>query len=132
MANSCAPEKFGADPASVQWRVVRGDTATLRVEFYDDDEVTYYDTEGWIYRATAYDQSGNVLDALDCEPADGYVDITAHPSVTKNWGTRYAANVAELPFDLQVTIPNEIEDTIWTPVIGTIYVLGDVTPGGTL
>lgn len=132
MANSCAPEKFGADPANVQWRVVRGDTATLRVEFYDDDEVTYYNTEGWIYRATAYDQSGDILDALDCEPADGYVDITAYPSVTKNWGLKYAATVAELPFDLQVTIPNEIEDTVWTPVIGTIYVLGDVTPGGSL
>ena len=132
MANLCAPEKFGADPANVQWRVIRGDTATLRVEFKEDDEVTYYDTEGWIYRATAYDQSGDLLDALDCVSEPGYVDITAYPSVTKNWGLKYAATVAELPFDLQVIIPNEIEDTVWTPVIGTIYVLGDVTPGGTL
>ena len=128
----CGPEIFGADPVNVQWRVVRGDTATLRVEFYQDDETTYYNTEGWIFRATAYDQSGDVLDALECEPGDGFVDIKAYPSVTKNWGLKYASNVAELPFDLQVMIEDVIEDTVWTPVIGTIFVLGDITPGGTL
>jgi hypothetical protein len=132
MANLCAPEKFGADPANIQWRVVRGDTAKLRIEFFEDDESTYYDTEGWTYKATAYDQSGDVLDALDCVSESGYVDIIAYPSVTKNWGLKYAANVAELPFDLQVTIPDDTEDTVWTPVIGTIYVLGDITPGGSL
>jgi hypothetical protein len=72
------------------------------------------------------------LDALDCEPSDGFVDITAHPSVTKNWGSGYKVTVAELPFDVQVIIPEEIEDVVWTPVVGTIYVIGDVTPGGTL
>jgi hypothetical protein len=36
--------------------------------------------------------------------------------------------VAELPFDLQITT-NEI---VWTPVVGTIRVLSDVTPGGSL
>jgi hypothetical protein len=29
-------------------------------------------------------------------------------------------------------IPEEIEDIVWIPVVGTIYVIGDVTPGGTL
>lgn len=130
--SSCAPEKFGADPVNIQWRVVRGDTASLRVEFYEDNEVDYYDTTDWIFRCTAYDQSGNVLDALDCEPSDGFVDITAYSSVTKNWGSGYSATVAELPFDLQVIIPENIEDIVWTPVVGTIYVIGDVTPGGTL
>jgi hypothetical protein len=132
MANLCAPEIFGADPVTIQWRVIRGDTGTLRVEFYQDNEVDYYNTEGWIYRCTAYDQSGNVLDALDCEPGEGFVDITAYASVTKNWGNGYKATVAELPFDVQVIIPEEIEDIVWTPVVGTIYVIGDVTPGGTL
>lgn len=127
-----APEKFGADPVNIQWRVVRGDTASLRVEFYEDNEIDYYDTTDWIFRCTAYDQSGNVLDALDCEPSDGFVDITAYSSVTKNWGSGYNATVAELPFDLQVIIPENIEDIVWTPVVGTIYVIGDVTPGGTL
>jgi hypothetical protein len=130
--STCSPEIFGADPVSIQWRVVRGDTGSLRVEFLQSNEVDFYDTEGWVFRATAYDQSGDILDALDCEPGEGFVDIKAYPSVTKNWGLRYSKNVAELPFDVQVTIPELIEDTIWTPVIGTIYVLGDVTPGGTL
>ena len=127
-----SPEIFGADPANIQWRVVRGDTGSLRVEFLEDNEIDFYDTTGWIFRATAYDQSGNVLDALDCEPGEGFVDIKAYPSVTKNWGLKYNRTVAELPFDVQVIIPELIEDTVWTPVIGTIYVLGDVTPGGTL
>jgi hypothetical protein len=130
--NTCAPERFGADPVTIQWRVIRGDTGTLRIQFYEDNEVDYYDTTGWIFRCTAYDQSGNVLDALDCEAEDGYVDITAYPSVTKNWGLGYNSNVAELPFDVQVMMPELIEDIIWTPVVGTIYVIGDVTPGGTL
>jgi hypothetical protein len=128
----CSPEIFGADPVNIQWRVVRGDTGSLRVEFLQDNEVDFYDTAGWIFRATAYDQSGDILDALDCEPGEGFVDIKAYPSVTKNWGLKYLKTVAELPFDVQVTIPELIEDTIWTPVIGTIYVLGDITPGGTL
>jgi hypothetical protein len=34
--------------------------------------------------------------------------------------------VTELAFDLQVTIDGA---TVWTPVIGTITVLGDVTGG---
>jgi hypothetical protein len=116
----------------MQWSVVRGDTGTLRVEFLEDNEVDFYDTSGWIFRATAYDQLGNVLDALECEPSEGFVDITAYPSITKNWGLKYSSVVAELPFDLQITIPKPIEDTVWTPVIGTIRVLGDITPGGTL
>jgi hypothetical protein len=128
----CSPEIFGADPVNIQWRVVRGDTGSLRVEFLQDNEVDFYDTAGWIFRATAYDQSGDILDALDCEPGEGFVDIKAYPSVTKNWGLKYLKTVAELPFDVQVTIPELIEDTVWTPVIGTIYVLGDITPGGTL
>jgi hypothetical protein len=130
--STCSPEIFGADPVSIQWRVVRGDTGSLRVEFFQPNEIDFYNTEGWVFRATAYDQSGDILDALDCEPGEGFVDIKAYPSVTKNWGLRYTKNVAELPFDVQVTIPELIEDTVWTPVIGTIFVLGDITPGGTL
>jgi hypothetical protein len=130
--STCSPEIFGADPVSIQWRVVRGDTGSLRVEFLQDNETDFYDTTGWIFRATAYDQSGDILDALDCEPGEGFVDIKAYPSVTKNWGLKYLRTVAELPFDVQVIIPELIEDTVWTPVIGTIHVLGDITPGGTL
>jgi hypothetical protein len=116
---------FGADPANIKWRVVRGDTATLRVEFLENDEVTYFDTEGWLFAATAYDFKGDVLDELEVASSDGYVDITASPEITDFWGTGFTSTVAELAFDLQVTI----DDMIWTPVIGTITVLGDVTPG---
>jgi hypothetical protein len=119
-------EIFGADPARVQWNIVRGDTSPLRIEFYENDETTLYDTTGWEYLATTYDFKGDVLDELEIESGDGYVNITATSDITSLWGTGYTTVVAELAFDLQVTID---EDTIWTPVIGTIRVLGDVTGG---
>lgn len=126
MTSTCSPEIFGADPANIKWRVVRGDTSPLKVEFFENDEVTPYDTEGWEYVATTYDFRGDVLDELEVEPGDGYVDIVAPAEITELWGTGYTSVVAELVFDLQVTIDNE---TVWTPVIGTITVLGDVTGG---
>jgi hypothetical protein len=123
---SCSPEIFGADPTNIKWQVVRGDTSPLRVEFYENDEVTPYDTTGWEYAATTYDFRGDVLDELEVEAGDGYVNITAPAEITELWGTGYSSVVTELAFDLQVTVDN---DTIWTPVIGTITVLGDVTGG---
>jgi hypothetical protein len=122
----CGPEIFGADPVRVKWNVVRGDTSPLRVEFYEDDEVTYFDTTGWEYASTTYDSKGDVLDELEVVAGDGYVEILASSDLTSFWGTGYASVVSELMFDLQVTIDGE---TIWTPVIGTINVLGDVTGG---
>lgn len=128
MTSCCGPEVFGADPTHIQWSVVRGDTSVLRVEFYEDDEATAYDTSTWTYLASAYDFKGDVTDELEVTAGDGYVEITALAEITELWGTGYQKTVAELAFDLQVTIDNE---TVWTPVIGTIKVLGDVT-GGTL
>jgi hypothetical protein len=130
----CSPtiEKFGATPANIQWTVVRGDTATFRVDFLENDEATHFDTEDWTYKATAYDKSGDLLDELSVEPFDGYVIITASADLTLNWGSAYRSVVAELPFDLQVKIIDGTDITIWSPVIGTICVLGDVTPGGSL
>lgn len=119
-------EIFGADPVRMQWTVVRGDTSVLRVEFCEPDEVTLYDTSNWEYAATAYDFKGDVLDELEVSSGAGYVEITATSEITSLWGTGYTSVVAELAFDLQVTIDG---DTIWTPVIGTIKVLGDVTGG---
>jgi hypothetical protein len=59
--------------------------------------------------------------------------ITAECDITQRWGTGYKSIVAELSFDLSVQIGNNLANpTIWTPVIGTISVLGDVTPGGSL
>jgi len=77
MANSCCSsnniEKYGANPANVQWRVVRGDTATLTVDFLELDETTAFDTSNWTYAATVYDPLGNVLDALVVEATTGSV-----------------------------------------------------------
>lgn len=123
---SCSPEIFGANPANVKWQVVRGDTASLRVEFYENDEITPFDTEDWVFSSTSYDFRGDVLDELEVEAGDGYVVITAPAEITEFWGAGYTSTVAELAFDVQV----DIDGTTWTPVIGTITVLGDVT--GTL
>ena len=132
----CAPtiEKYGASPANIQWTVVRGDSATLKIEFFEDDEVTAWDTDGWTFLSTAYDPTGAVLDALTVTDEMGYVTISIPSEITTNWGTQYKSVTAELPFDLQVTIPGGSgeEDIIWTPVTGTICVLGNVTPGGSL
>jgi hypothetical protein len=125
-------EKHGADPANVQWRVVRGDSATLKVEFLDDDEVTHFDTENWEFIATAYDASGDILDDLPViSTHSGIAVIRLTSDITENWGTGFKTVVAEIPFDLQVIIPDEIPTT-WTPVIGTICVIGDISPGGSL
>ena len=137
----CSPsiEKLGASPANIQWTVVRGDTATLKIEFLEDDEVTKYDTGGWTFLATVYDPASDTLDTLTVESyEDGVVYIIAKPNTTKNWGiTKYKPVVADLRFDLQATIPGDgvsggggDEITKWTPVVGTICVLGDVS--GTL
>jgi len=126
MTSPCSPDFLGADPATVTWRIVRGDTSPLRIEFYENDEITSYDTSDWTYAATAYDFRGDVLDQLQVEGGDGFVDITAPADITALWGTGYTPIVSELAFDLQVTINGE---TVWTPVIGTITVLGDVTGG---
>lgn len=122
----CSPEIFGADPANIVWQVVRGDTAKIRVEFLNDDEVTHYDTSGWQYSATTYDFRGDVLDELTVNEFSGYVDIVAPSEITELWGVGYRSAVAELAFDLQVTIDS---DTVWTPVLGTVRVLADVTGG---
>ena len=130
----CTPtiEKYGATPANIQWTVVRGDSATLKVEFLQDDEITYFDTDGRNYLATAYDATGDILDELEVVGYEGYVEIKISSTVTSYWGTKYKSVVGELPFDMQVTIPQVGDDITWTPVVGTICVLGDVTPGGSL
>ena len=135
----CSPteiRKYGAKPVNVQWSVVRGDTAVLKVDFFEPNESDMWDTTGWTYKATSYDPQGSILDNLEVQPGEGYVTIIADDCLTEKWGTGYSNIVIELKFDLQITIPesnpnNTIgQDIVWTPVIGTIVVLGDVTPGG--
>ena len=132
----CSPtiEKYGASPANIQWTVVRGDSATLKIEFFEDNETTYWDTDGWTFLSTSYDPAGDVLDELDVTEESGYVTISVPAETTLNWGSQYKTVVSELPFDLQVTIPGGSgeQDVVWTPVVGTICVLGNVSPGGSL
>jgi hypothetical protein len=121
--SECGPEILGADPVRIKWNIVRGDTSPLRVEFLEDNEVTYFDTSDWTYRASAYDPKTDIIDELEVLPGEGFVDILMPASITELWGVGYTSKVAELNFDLQV----DIDDIIWTPVIGTISVLGDIT-----
>jgi hypothetical protein len=131
----CTPaiEKLGATPANIQWTVVRGDSSTLAVQFLQDDETTGWSISTWDFLATAYDPTGDILDELAVTVSGSTATIFISADITKNWGSRYTSVVAELPFDLQATIPKatgESEATVWTPVIGSICVLGDITPGG--
>ena len=123
--SSCEPEIFGADPVTIRWNVVRGDTSTIRVDFLNDDETTSLDTDGWSFLASAYDRKTDILDELEVEAFDGYAIVTAPAEITSLWGTTYGGTVAELSFDLEITI----DETVWTPVIGTISVIGDVSTG---
>ena len=118
-------QEFGNKPISLKWNIIRGDTSKLRIEFFENDEVTYFDTSDWVFASSAYDNRGDVLDELEVISYDGYVDIVASSDITNNWGTGSGSIVAELVFDLEITIDNEI----WTPIIGTISVIGDVTGG---
>jgi hypothetical protein len=130
----CSPtvEKFGATPANIQWTVVRGDSSSFTVSLLENDEVTEFDTEGWTFSATAYDPISDFLDDLPVTVDGSVVTVTAPASVTENWGTKYKSVVAELSFDLQAVVPDGSSTITWTPVIGTICVLGDITPGGSL
>ena len=130
----CSPtiEKFGATPANIQWTVVRGDSASFTVSFLEDDEITEFDTEGWTFTATAYDPSSDVLDELTVTTSGSVITVTAPAAITTNWGSTYKSVVAELSFDLQAVIPDGNSTITFTPVIGTICVLGNVTPGGSL
>jgi hypothetical protein len=122
-------DNYGARPINMQWTVVRGDTAKLRIDFFEKDEVTFQDTSSWEYLASAYNPKTAIVDTLQVIAGEGYVEILAPASMTETWGTGYAAIVAELSFDLQITIEEEI---VWTPVIGNIVVIPDITPSNTL
>jgi hypothetical protein len=104
--SSCSStvEKFGATPANIQWSVVRGDTAKLRIEFCQNNETSEYDTDGWVYEATVYNPITDLTESLSVLSGEGYVDITASANLTENWGTGYSNIVEELPFDSRMEI----------------------------
>jgi len=118
-------DQFGQKPINLKWNVVRGDTAKLRVEFLENDESTTFDISDWTFASSSYDSKGDAVDELEVVVYDGYVDIVAESDITENWGEGFSPVVAELGFDLEITIDNEI----WTPIVGTIVVAADITGG---
>ena len=120
----CGPEVLGADPANIKWSVVRGDSASLRIEFFEEDGTTKSSTSGWTALSSTYDYRGDVIDNLDTEIGTGYVDIIITPETSRLWGAGYRPIAADLGFDLQITTS---DGTIWTPVIGSISVIADIS-----
>jgi hypothetical protein len=123
---STLPEFFGSDPARILWKIVRGDTSQISVNFLENDEATGFDCEGWSYTAIAYYPKTDEEYELEIVSEGHSLIITAPADITSEWGSTYGSVVAELLFDLQV----DTGDTIWTPIVGTISVIGDV--GGSL
>ena len=118
-------DQFGQKPISFKWNVVRGDTAKLRIDFLQNDETTAFNISTWDIVSSAYDTKGEVLDELEVTKYSGYIEVVAPSDITENWGVGWATVVAELAFDVEITIGDEI----WTPVIGTIVVAADVSGG---
>jgi len=115
---------LGNNLLNIVWNVVRGDTAVLKVKFFEPDEKTLVDISNWRFEATAFNKRDQIFDELSVTVEDGYVVITADSEVTSFWGTGILSKVGELRFDLEITINNT---TVWTPIIGNISVVGDVT-----
>jgi len=121
----CKTELFGANPANIHWNIVRGDTAELEIEFFESDEATKYNISSWVFTASVFNPSDGFADELDITVSNGVVTVTAPADLTRRWGVGPGARVAQLSFDLEVNIG----DRVWTPIIGTISVIGDVTGG---
>lgn len=125
----CCPEDIvGASPSKVKWQMVRGDSSSITVLFYENDEKTFLDVSQWTYLSTAYDATNQEFYPLDTDVVEGGVTISVPPEVSSLWGTDGSNRVSELSFDLEITGD---DGTVWTPVIGTISVLADFS-GGTL
>ena len=121
--SSDSPILIGADPQNVKWTVVRGDDISAKFEWYEDDGTTPKNTTGWTYAASAYDPKTATKYTLTTTAGSGYVIVSAANTMTDDWGTGSSNIVAELIFDLEVTISSKK----WTPVIGTIVVRSDIT-----
>lgn len=122
----CAEDVFGLEPVKLKWNIVRGDTATLRIDFFEEDESTHYDISNWEITATAYDPKAETFDDLIVTVNDGWIVVTAESDITSFWGAGIKSRVNELSFDVEVILD---DNTTWTPVRGFISVIGDVTGG---
>jgi len=120
------PEYFGAEPARILWKIVRGDSSSIRIDFLENDESTGFDCSGWSYASVAYNPKTDTEYDLDVDYEGHSVIISIPPQTSMLWGRIYGTVVAELLFDLQVDTGTEV----WTPIVGSIIVIGDV--GGSL
>ena len=124
--SSCSSDSvisIGAEPSNIKWTIVRGDDASATFNWYSDDGVTAKDTTGWTYLASAYNPKTSTKYTLTVTSAAGYVTVSIPNATSALWGTGSSNIVAELKFDLQVTISSKK----WTPVIGNIVVYSDIT-----
>lgn len=125
MSNS--RQVLGTEPVNIRWNVVRGDSSSIRVKFLESDETTTVDTSTWIFEASAYNSKDRIFDDLVVELDGDDIIIKADSDITEFWGRGVRpGSVAELSFDLQVVIDRF---TVWTPIVGTITVIADVTGG---
>jgi len=122
----CYPDIFGQEPINITWNIVRGDTASIRIDFFEDDEETYQDISDWSIVSTAYNPKTEQSEELEITQNEGYIIITAESDVTANWGSGTKLRVNELSFDVEVTLS---DNSVWTPVRGFISVIGDITGG---
>ena len=121
--SSNSPITLGSEPQSIKWNIVRGDDASAVFEWYEDDGVTLKNTTSWTYAASAYDPKTTTKYTLTCTSGTGNVTVSIPNSMSSAWGTGSSAIVADLIFDLQITINSKK----WTPVIGNIVVRSDIT-----
>jgi hypothetical protein len=119
-------QRLGVTPVNIRWNVTRGDSSSIRVQFLEANEVTSVDISKWIFEATAFNRKERIFDDLEVKVSGSSVIITATSDLTEFWGTGVNTTVAELTFDLQAIIDR---NTVWTPIVGTITVIGDVTGG---
>ena len=126
MNNKISRQVVGVRPVNIKWVVVRGDSSALKVQFLENDEETSYDITNWQFSATAFSPKDQIFDDLDVSVDGNEITITASSDITEFWGSGVSTTVAELDFDLEVQVSR---DTVWTPIVGTITVVGDVTGG---
>jgi len=126
MNNCCSDNQIlGSDPISIRWNIVEGDTGSLTVDFFENNEVDRFDMTGWVFQSTVFDPKTNSTYVLDVETLEnGSIVITADASTTSSWGNQLPFQTKQLQFDIQGVFEGTV---VWTPVIGTIVLIGDVS-----
>jgi hypothetical protein len=120
----CAEDVLGSSPVNVKWNIVRGDTATLRIDFLEDDETTPYDISSWVIESTVYNPKTGARNDLEITKNSGWIVVAARADITAQWGDGFRYRVNELNFDVEVTLA---DGTVWTPVVGFVSLISDVS-----